>query len=50
MILPKKKEDEFMNEEWDYIIVGAGICGLSLGALLVNDEYKVLVLEKTTRN
>ena len=31
----------------DFIIVGAGICGLSLGALLANDGYKVLILEKT---
>ena len=40
-----------MNEnnsknQWDFIIVGAGICGLSLGALLVNDGSKVLILEK----
>ncbi|MHA1146740.1 MAG: phytoene desaturase family protein [Promethearchaeota archaeon] len=31
----------------DFIIIGAGICGLSLGALLANEGYKILVLEKT---
>jgi phytoene dehydrogenase-like protein len=34
-------------EEWDFIVVGAGICGLSLASLLANDGYKVLVLEKS---
>lgn len=37
-----------MNEDqWDFIIIGAGITGLSLGALLINDGYRVLILEKT---
>jgi len=35
------------KDQWDIIIVGAGICGLSLGALLVNDGYRVLILEKS---
>ena len=36
-----------MNEEKiDFIIIGAGICGLSLGALLVNEGYKIIILEK----
>ncbi len=34
------------TEVWDFVIIGAGICGLSLGALLVNDGYKVIILEK----
>jgi len=34
------------KEEWDFIIIGGGICGLSLGALLANDGYKILILEK----
>jgi len=34
------------EEQWDFIIIGAGICGLSLGALLVNDGYRILILEK----
>lgn len=38
--------DNNIKDEWDFIIVGAGICGISLGALLVNDGYKVLILEK----
>lgn len=40
------KEDP-SDFKWDFIIVGAGICGVSLGALLANDGYKVLILEKT---
>ncbi|MHA1757582.1 MAG: phytoene desaturase family protein [Promethearchaeota archaeon] len=36
-----------MNEEnYDFIIIGAGICGLSLAGLLIRDGYKVLILEK----
>ncbi len=38
-----------LKEDWDFIIIGAGICGLSLGALLVNDGYKVLILEKSNK-
>ncbi len=34
------------TEIWDFAVIGAGICGLSLSALLVNDGYKVLILEK----
>ena len=30
----------------DFVIVGAGICGLQLGAMLARDGYRVLVLEK----
>jgi len=32
---------------WDFIIVGGGITGLAIGALLAHDRKKVLVLEKT---
>ena len=35
-----------VEEQWDFVIIGAGICGLSLGALLVHDGYRVLILEK----
>ncbi|MHA1294149.1 MAG: phytoene desaturase family protein [Promethearchaeota archaeon] len=35
-----------LEGKWDFIIIGAGICGLSLGALLINDGYKVIILEK----
>ena len=38
--------EEDLQENWDFIVVGAGICGLSLAALLVNDGYRVLILEK----
>ena len=31
------------NENWDYIIIGGGINGLAMGALLSNDGKKVLV-------
>lgn len=37
------------QESWDFIIVGAGICGLSLASLLSNDGYRVLVLEKSQK-
>ncbi len=36
-----------MSETWDYVIVGGGICGLSLGALLANDGRRVLILEQS---
>ncbi len=37
-----------MANKWDTIIVGAGISGLSMGALLANSGLKVLVLEKNS--
>ena len=36
-----------MTEQVDYVIIGAGICGMQIGALLANKGGKVLVLEKT---
>lgn len=36
------------QEDWDFIIIGAGICGLSLGGLLCNDNKRVLILEKAS--
>jgi phytoene dehydrogenase-like protein len=41
--------EDNLKDDWDFIIVGAGICGLSLGALLVNDGYNVLILEKAKK-
>ncbi len=35
------------DAQWDYIIVGGGICGLSLGALLANNGRRVLILEQS---
>ncbi len=35
-----------MAAMWDVVVVGAGICGLQLGALLASDGRRVLVLEK----
>ncbi len=35
-----------MVDKWDVIVVGAGISGLSVGALLSHSGLKVLVLEK----
>jgi phytoene dehydrogenase-like protein len=35
-----------MVDRWDAIVIGAGISGLSVGALLANSGLKVLVLEK----
>jgi all-trans-retinol 13,14-reductase len=40
---PKKPKEE---DEYDVIIVGSGIGGLTCGALLSKREYKVLVLEQ----
>ncbi len=37
-----------MSETWDYVIVGGGICGLSLGALLANDGNHVLIFEQSS--
>jgi len=34
---------------FDFVIVGAGICGLELGAMLAHDGLRVLVLEKQNR-
>ena len=35
-----------MTENWDVIVIGAGISGLSVGAMLANSGSKVLVVEK----
>lgn len=32
--------------KWDFVVIGAGITGIELAALLANDGRKVLVLEK----
>lgn len=34
---------------FDFVVVGAGICGLELGAMLAHDGKRVLVLEKQKR-
>ena len=36
-------------KESDVIIIGAGIAGLSLGALLAKDEIKVTLLERSNK-
>ncbi len=38
-----------MNDAWDAIIVGAGVGGLSVGALLAKQGYKTLIIEKDDR-
>ncbi|MFC1824581.1 phytoene desaturase family protein [Thermodesulfobacteriota bacterium] len=35
-----------MEDKWDAIIIGAGMSGLSVGALLANSGARVLILEK----
>jgi phytoene dehydrogenase-like protein len=34
------------TSQYDYIVVGGGVCGLQLGALLSRDGHRVLLLEK----
>jgi phytoene dehydrogenase-like protein len=34
------------NKVWDFIVIGGGINGLAIAAILSNDGYDVLVLEK----
>ncbi len=38
-----------MAEKYDVIIVGAGVAGLQLGALLAHDGMRTLILEKSSR-
>ncbi|MFP8488127.1 phytoene desaturase family protein [Gracilimonas sp. Q87] len=35
-----------INHDYDAIIIGSGMGGMSAGAMLANDGYKVLILEK----
>ncbi|MDZ7806671.1 MAG: NAD(P)/FAD-dependent oxidoreductase [Gracilimonas sp.] len=35
-----------INQDYDAIIIGSGMGGMSAGAMLANDGYKVLILEK----
>ena len=34
-----------INREYDAIVIGSGMGGMSAAALLANDGYKVLILE-----
>lgn len=34
-----------INKDYDVIIIGSGMGGMSSGAMLANDGYKVLILE-----
>lgn len=45
----KAKKKNMKKENYDIIIIGAGIAGLSLGALLATrDDFNVLILEKNS--
>lgn len=41
--------DDLLEQDWDFIVVGGGINGLAIGALLSTDGKRVLVLEKSDR-
>jgi phytoene dehydrogenase-like protein len=34
-----------INKDYDVIIIGSGMGGMSAGAMLANDGFKVLILE-----
>jgi len=34
-----------INQDYDVIVIGSGMAGMSVAALLANDGYKVLILE-----
>ena len=46
MSLGNRYKSEMTNENWDAIIIGSGISGLTAGRLLSDAGQKVLILEK----
>ena len=46
MSLGNRYKSEITNENWDAIIIGSGISGLTAGRILADSGQKVLILEK----